>query len=348
MDPSQITRCGVVLPVRVDPTGVDGPTYREAAGRRWRQCGAGWYVPAGAELTREQRIVEAATAVPPHGAVTGWAALAWGGGSYFSGIDAGGEPIDVAVALDNKHTIRGRDGIELCEEFLKQEDIVRVDGLPITLHTRSVCRLLRRARSLEDRVRVLDMAAFDDLCTPQEVLEYAVLRLSGRPHVTRIWSAVPLADENAWSPAEVAMRMEWRERLPEAPLLANAPVFDRAGNHLATPDLIDPVAGVVGEYNGRVHEGEDRVVRDLDREERYRDHGLEPVLMIGMTRAAREGFAMRLRAAYDRAARRRTSSSWTLQQPPWWVDTSTVAKRRALTDEQRAIWLKRQLSPDAA
>ena len=144
------------------------------------------------------------------------------------------------------------------------------------------------------------------------------------------------------------MRMEWRDRLPEATLLANAPVFDSAGNHVATPDLIDPVAGVVGEYNGRVHEGEDRVVRDLDREERYRDHGLEPVLMIGMTRAAREGFAMRLRAAYDRAARRRTSSSWTLQQPPWWVDTSTVAKRRALTDEQRAIWLKRQLSPDAA
>lgn len=347
MDPSRITRAGVVLPLRVDPTGIDGPKYRETATSHWRACGGGWHVPSSVEQSREQRIVEAACVMPEVGAVTGWAGLGWGGGRYFPGVTGDGRLLDVPVALDNKRRIRPRPGIELCEEFLKAEDIEVLDGLPVTRHERSVCRLLRTAKNLEDRVRVLDMAAFDDLCSPQEVLEYAVLRLAGRPHVSRIWQAVALADENAWSPAEVAMRLEWRSQVSWAGLLTNVPLFV-AGEHLATPDLIDPEAGVVGEYNGAPHEEEARAVRDLDREERYRDHGLEPVVMIGMSRRSREGFAARLRAAYDRAARRRGSRSWTLEQPEWWVDTSTVARRRVLTEEQRATWLKRQLSPDAA
>ncbi|WGL52079.1 hypothetical protein P5P86_19275 [Nocardioides sp. BP30] len=51
----------------------------------------------------------------------------------------------------------------------------------------------------------------------------------------------------------------------------------------------------------------------------------------------------RLVAAYQRAAARRRTGLWTLAQPHWWVDTSTVAQRRALTDRERRVWLKRQL-----
>jgi hypothetical protein len=47
-------------------------------------------------------------------------------------------------------------------------------------------------------------------------------------------------------------------------------------------------------------------------------------------------FLARLEAAYDRASdipasRRR----WTLEQPPWWQDTTTVARRRALDEHLR-------------
>ena len=35
--------------------------------------------------------------------------------------------------------------------------------------------------------------------------------------------------------------------------LCNVPVFDRFGQHIGTPDLLDPVAGVVGEYDGALH-----------------------------------------------------------------------------------------------
>jgi hypothetical protein len=90
------------------------------------------------------------------------------------------------------------------------------------------------------------MAAFDDLCSLDEVWVYAVAHLAGRPHVSRIWSALPLASENSWSPREPIMRMVWmREGGFPAPLV-NVPLFDRAGNHLVTPDLLDPVSGWPG------------------------------------------------------------------------------------------------------
>ncbi|MFT4286260.1 hypothetical protein [Nocardioides sp.] len=290
----------------------------------------------------EQRIVEAAVRLPSGGAVTGWAGLRWGGGAYFGGHDPAGGHLPVPLALDNHRKLRPQPGVELCEEFLAVDDITRVDGLPVTVHPRSVCRILRTTPSLERRVAALDMAAFYDLCSLQEVLDYARARLAGRPHVTRIWSALPHASENSWSPREPVMRLIWTRvaGLPEP--LVNVPLFDRWGSHLVTPDLLDPATGVVGEYDGAQH-GELRPrERDLGREELYRDLGLELVTMVSADNRDRDGFVRRLRSAYDRASRRPRSAAWTLQQPHWWVDTSTVARRRALDEEQRRVWLRRQ------
>lgn len=343
MDLSGITRSGLVLPVKVDRTGLDGPTWREAAGPHWRSPHRGWHVPATVDqAVPQQRIVEAAAVMPSSGAITGWAALCWVGARYFDGTTRGGtEQLPVAVAMDNRRRLRRQAGIELCEEFLDAGDVVVVDGLPITLHPRSVCRLLRQTRSLEDRVRILDMAAFDDLCSPAEVEAYARQRLAGRPHVSRIWQALPFADENSWSPMEPIMRMSWIHTRRGRPL-TNAPLFDGTGRHLITPDLIDPVAGVVGEYDGAPHRGTAPRERDLDREELYRTLGLELVTMLSTDLAGRERFVRRLVSAYQRAACRRRTGGWTLDQPDWWVDTSTVERRRALAERERSIWLKRR------
>ncbi|NUR09175.1 MAG: hypothetical protein HOQ45_19485 [Nocardioidaceae bacterium] len=343
MDVSGITRSGVVLPVRMDPTGLSGPKRRESAGPDWRGAGPGWFVPAWVDDGPQQRIVEAATRLPATGGVTGWAGLHWGGGRYFNGLDGTGEArLPVPLALDNRRRLRPQPGIELCEEFLADGDITTIDGLPVTLHERSVCRLLRTTRSLERRVAILDMAAFDDLCSLSEILDYAVARLSGRPYVSRIWSALPLAHENSWSPREPVMRLVWTlaGRFPTP--LVNAPIFDLADNHLVTPDLLDPVNLVAGEYDGAVHEGLEPRRRDLNREELYRELGLELVTMLSTDDRDRSDFLRRLASAYDRAARRPAPSGWTLEQPSWWVDTSTVARRRSLTAAERAIWLRRQ------
>jgi hypothetical protein len=132
------------------------------------------------------------------------------------------------------------------------------------------------------------------------------------------------------------MRFHWELDAGLPRPRCNVPVFGLDGKRLATPDLIDPVAGVVGEYDGAVHlEGAQRS-KDLDREHLFRSHGLEYVTMLAGDAPDPTRFIQRLQAAYDRAAdipesRRR----WTIEAPEWWRDTTTVAARRALDDYWR-------------
>lgn len=318
---------GVTVPVRRDPSGRAGPTKGQARGPNWRCTSYGYYVPSSVDGARvEQRIVEAARVLPAYGAVTGWAALAWRGGRWFTGAAADASPLPVPLAMVDG--VRPQSGIRVCSERLAPDDLTVVDGLPVTTAVRSVCFEMRYARSLESAVAVLDMAAYDDLVSVAELARYAAAH-AGWTGIPQCRDAALLADENAWSPQETSMRLAWRESRLGVPL-ANRPVFDRGGRLLGTPDLIDPAAGVVGEYDGRHHLQHEQRVGDVDREERFRSRGLEVVTMLG---ADREGFIRRLVAAYRRAHGR--APTWTLEQPAWWTDTSDVAARRALPPDLR-------------
>lgn len=339
-----ITRAGVVLPVRVDPKGIDGPTPKAVRNKKkWRRVGRGWYVPTEADPDRlDQRIVEAMAGLPDTAAVTGWAALGWERGRWFTGLAADGTTrLPVPVALDDQRLTAQRSGLLPSEDWLFESDITTVDGLRITVPNRSVTFETRRARTLVRAVQVIDMAAYDDFIDLEDLSTY-VDRLVARQGIKLTRRALPLARENTWSPQEVTMRLMWDAAVTCPVLLCNAPVFDRSGNHLFTPDLFDPMTGVAGEYNGRVHLDEDPFRRDLDKEAAYRHHGIEVVTMMSADRYDVDNVERRLRAAYDRAGRRPLSGSWTLDQPDWWVDTSTVARRRALGQSERAIWLRRR------
>src|SRR4051812_49138475 len=88
-------------PMRVDPTGLTGPTKRQASGPRFRQTSPGLYVPASVDIdVVEQRIFEQAHRIRSDGAVTGWAALRWRGAVYFNGTTSGGHaslPVPLVV-----------------------------------------------------------------------------------------------------------------------------------------------------------------------------------------------------------------------------------------------------------
>ena len=339
-----ITRAGVELPVRVDPTGVAGPTPKAARNRkRWRRVGPGWCVSVDADPDRlDQRIVEAVAGLPQAAAVTGWAALGWGGGRWFQGLAPDGTTkLPVPVALGDQRLTSQRAGLLLSEDWLFDNDVTTVDGLCITVPNRSVTFETRRSRTLLRAVQTIDMAAYDDLVDLEDLATY-VSRLVGRQGIKLTRDAVPRARENAWSPQEPTMRLCWEATVARSALLCNPPVFDRSGNHLFTPDLLDPVAGVAGEYNGRVHLEDRPFRRDLDKEAAYRQHGIEMAVMMSADRVDTDNFERRLLAAYDRARRRPLSGTWTLDQPDWWVDTSTVARRRALSPAERAIWLRRR------
>lgn len=329
----------MVLPVRVGE--VDGLTNWTARGSTWRRSSRGLYVPADVELTPEQRIVEAAMVLPEYGGVTGWAGLRWLGGRYFDGLASDGRgrrPVHLACAGDD---VRSQPGISISAERLDPRDLMVVDGLPLTSAARSVCFEMRYASTVERAALHLSMAAYDDLVSIDELMDYAS-RHPGWTGISRSRDGAALADENIWSPAEFWMGVVWVRRAGLPRPLCNAPLFDEHGRHIGTPDLFDQEVGLVGEYDGALHLQGAQRSRDLVREERFRDHGCEYVTMLAADYADLSSFIRRLRAAHQRAqdldsGRRR----WTLQQPEWWVDTSTVALRRGLTFEQRERWLRR-------
>jgi hypothetical protein len=330
---------GVYAPVRVDPRGITGPTKRQAASDDWRRTSRGFYVPSHVEATPAQRAFEAGTIVSKHAAVTGWAALAWLGGWWFSGLEPDAEtPLPVPIAA-SRHRMRQQPGLHICEERFDPRDVIVVDGIPITTAVRSVWFEMRYAGSLRAAAVVLDLAAFHDLVSVFEAWEFAH-RHPSYTGIEQCRDAIWLADENSWSPAEPEMRMHWTEAGFPRPL-TNRPVFDLNGKHLGTPDLIDPEMGVFGEYEGKVHFSGAQRFHDLKREEKFRAHGLEGVTMVAADRADPQPFRERLRGAYERAARLpRSNRQWTLELPHWWQPTFSVMQRRALTAEERQVWLR--------
>ncbi|MFW6773684.1 hypothetical protein ACOACO_05335 [Nocardioides sp. CPCC 205120] len=322
----------LTVPRRIDRAGVDGPTER-AARRTWRRSSRGLYVPIEVSTDDvEQRIVEAAAGVVGHpGAVTGWAALRWMGGQWFDGYE--GEralPVPVVIATFDR---RPQAHVEYSAERLGVDETVLVDGVRVTVPVRSATFEMRRARSIRAAVRVADMAAYDDLVDVDELRAFTAT-LNGWTGVRTLRAAIPHVVENCWSPQESGLRWTWTEDAGCPRPTANAAVFDLRGRHVATVDLLDEVAGVVGEYDGEVHLAGGRRRADLQREDRLRGLGLEYVAFVaGMSREER---VARLRAAYARAAERPAAGrSWTTTPPPGWRSTATVASRRALEPGDR-------------
>jgi hypothetical protein len=139
---------------------------------------------------------------------------------------------------------------------------------------------------------------------------------TGVPFVRRVMTYV---GGECRSPQEARMRLVWvlDAGFPEP--LCNRAVFDLRGNLIGVPDLFDPVAGMVGEYNGVDHLELDRRRSDSEREERFRDHGLEYFDLVrgdllDIPRVVRRMRNTRHRAKFLPPDRRR----WTLEPPAWW------------------------------
>lgn len=340
MDLSAVTKQGVVRPTRVSGRGQPGLTPQQARGSGWRRTSRGFYVPAAVDRTPEQKILEAAAALPGElAAITGWAALRWmWGGDFDYWSD---RPVVVALLRD-RHIRPQPPLLEVSAEQWRPGDHIYAEGLPVTVPERSALFEARYADDVVEAVRILDAALATDLVSIEELVSYSE-RLAAWTGIPQAREAISLANENVWSPMETEMRLRWVQDLAIGNLVANHPVFDRSGRFIGTPDLLDLDAGMVGEYDGAVHLGGRQRARDLTREAAFRQLGLEYVTMTARDRVNIVAYERRVRQARARAAwaspdRRR----WTVQPPRNWVPTTTVAQRRSLTPGQRARLLRRR------
>lgn len=203
-------RPGLVTPVRLDPTGVTGPTPNEARGPHWRRTSQGFHVPVDvAGDTPEQRILEAAVVVPEVAGLTGWAALRWCGAPWFDGIAEGAtRPVTIVTADAN---VRSQPGIVISQERLNPAELFLHDTIALTIPVRSACFEARYAPSLYAATEVWDMAAFSDLVSLNEARAYADAH-PGWTGIPQARTSLALADENSWSPQETWLRLVWSSR----------------------------------------------------------------------------------------------------------------------------------------
>lgn len=332
-------RVELTLPVRVGSDG--GPSARAARSANWRRSSRGFYVPADVDGTRaEQRIVEASMVMPPGAGITAWAGLRWCGATWFDGYAPDGvNQLPVQILTDD-HNIRSQPGFVVVEERLSPTDLMVVDGVVVTDPVRSLTHEMRHASSLREASVAFSMAAYSDLVTASEICAHA-LEHPGWTGAPQLREACGYLEENSWSPWEQRTSLVWQMDADLPRPLANRPIFDRYGNHLGTPDLLDEAAGVVVEYDGDVHLAPGREAVDGPRLVRFRNVGLECLTVRRGETAFRESLAGRMRATRERARFAAPSRRhWTADLPTWWVPTFTVDQRRNLGDEGRAALLR--------
>jgi hypothetical protein len=310
----------LVRPVRLDPSGVTGPTRGQARGEKWRRTGHGWYVPAHVlDVRPEQRVLEQSVRLPPGGAITGWAACRLWQANFFDGLFTDGRtrmPVPLVIGPDNH--IRSDRHITVSRERLVAEEVVVRFGIPCVRELRALFDAMRFAPDRREAVVAMDMMAAALLVSIRQMRGYAATHARWRG-VPQVWGALELASERSKSPNEVRMRMVWELDAGLPRPLVNQPVWDHRGNLLGIADLFDAVAGVVGEYDGADHRSAIRHSKDVDREDRFRRHGLEYFKVTGPDMGQVPRVVSRMHSARSRARWLSPAERpWTIEPPAGW------------------------------
>ena len=326
----------LIRPSRIDPLGLTGPTRGHAQGGRWRASSRGWYVPADIDADRvEQRILEQSMRLGRYGAVTAWASLRWQGARYFDGTaDGRGGRLPVPLLRDSGAR-RLEDGLAVIgRSQLAPYHREFVNGVWCTVPSRAVFDEVQRLRRLRPSVAAICMALAAGVTDLDELRHFA-LTVGPWEGIVLFRKALALSNECFRSGPEVYMYLRWVLDAGFPVPLVNPPVFDLGGRLLGFPDLLDPVAGVVGEYDGAAHKRRDRHRLDVAREEGYRSCGLEYFTVVAGDLADEALVLCRMSSARSRAKFLPASErQWTLTPPPWWrpppwlPDRYSAAERR--------------------
>lgn len=318
-----------------------GVSQGELRSRRWRRVSRGFYVPASAgliasrsdhpdgngsvRLSTAQRILDAAGLLVPGAALGTWAAAFVLGVDWLDGLDPHTmreQSVDI-VAPDVRR--RSTASITYRWSRLSTVDTTVRDGVCITARTRTAFDGARWAPCLEEAVVFLDsMAAFDAVVLA-ELQSYASTHASWTG-IAQVGRACALARPGVRSGWETRLRMCWRSDAGLPDPLVNVPIFDPSGHLLGIADLFDPDSGLVAEFDGEQHRKAEQHRKDNIREERFESANLVVVRSDKTdVRRERRQLASRLLDGYRRGQLRdRRSDKWTLLQPRWWPQKSSM------------------------
>ncbi|HZB50087.1 MAG TPA: glucodextranase DOMON-like domain-containing protein, partial [Mycobacteriales bacterium] len=188
--------------------------------------------------------------------------------AWLHGADSTEQDAPVEVVLPREAAYAPRDGLRVRRALLTGEDVVEVDGIPVTTAVRTAFDLAR-LEPLVEAVTGVDALVHAGAVTAAEVEAYAAA-CRGWRGVRRCADALGHVDGAAESPMESRLRMLLvLDGLPRP--VVNQPLHDAYGCFLARPDL--RIEHVLVEYDGSVHRDRDQFDRDLRRQNRLVNAG---------------------------------------------------------------------------
>ena len=268
-------------------------TRQQLRAKRFIRLSRDLYVvaPDSAEIDLRERVTAARLVVP------GGIACLWTAGLLTNlPVDDDGA---VHLGREREESRSLRDDIEVHRMRIKDDEILELDGLPVTIGPRTMADMSRYV-GLERLVAIGDVVVRR---YGEAAVQEALARARWRPGVVLLRAAVPLLDPDSASPAETRMRL----RLHAAGFVVlrhKVVVRDPGGGWLAEPDLADEIAKVAVQHEGKVHfdKGEGQRVRDLDRDELTRMEGWQVVVSTRIDDARPAQLVAKVSAAYQRAA----------------------------------------------
>jgi hypothetical protein len=305
---------GLFVPVGAGSDG--GPTRAQTRSSRWRRSSPGLYVPTSVATTVEQRILEAAQRLPEHGAVSGWAALRLAGANFCDGLDRDGvSTLPVPLVGPPGVSFRAGPGCTRHRERLPDTEVTVRYGVRCTGVEGAVLDAVRWAPNPREAVVVVDIALARRLTTLAGLTAYS--RGLGRaPGTALLRRALALSNARSRSPNETRMRLIWRIDGGYPEPRCNWPVADLSGRRIGRPDLLCEKLAVIGEFDGRDHNGATTRSTDAGKESDYRDAGFEVFRVTGRDLMKPEVVLGRMRAAASRAAEAGRPRRWMLRADP--------------------------------
>ncbi|MGZ4590809.1 MAG: hypothetical protein ACXV2I_08465 [Actinomycetes bacterium] len=292
--------------------------WREIRGPLWRTPYRNVHVWSATDpSTGLQRALDASLLLPDVGALGGWAAARVAGIRELDGRGVSGEDQSpVLLCLPPTHRVRRGPSVRPLRSPLLAEDVVEVDGVPVTSALRTAFDLGRASGSLEESVVALDVLARGNPGFLDEVAGYALERPRWQG-VPRLRRALRLATDRSRSVGETRFRLLWVLDCGLPCPAVNADVLTGEGQLLGMVDLLDPESGLVGEYDGAVHLGVLRRAVDNARVEGLEGGGL---VVVRATSPDLHRFRTRTRhrilAARGRALQRGPRGGWYWRDGP--------------------------------